>query len=151
MDEFSRKLPFSLIAEQSLLGSILVDPEAITEVSDIVQPTDFYLSEHTQIYSAMCNLFIASKEIDIVTLIDTLVSSGVYSKSGGEDYIKTLYQAVPNALNVKEIDSVALESYTQDTNIPKLNAVSTEITTNNMVFLGFNTASEFIQRRYELL
>lgn len=46
-----------------------------------------------------------------------------------------------NALNVKEIDAVALESYTQDTNIPKLNATSYEITTNNMVFLGFNTAS----------
>ena len=63
MDEFSRKLPFSLIAEQSLLGSILVDPEAITEISEMIQPTDFYLSEHTQIYNAMCNLFIASKSI----------------------------------------------------------------------------------------
>ena len=90
MDEYSRKLPFSLIAEQSLLGSILVDPESITEISEIIQPSDFYLSEHTHIYNAMCNLFIASKEIDVVTLIDTLVSEGVYNKSGGEDYIKTL-------------------------------------------------------------
>jgi len=46
-----------------------------------------------------------------------------------------------NALNVKEIDAVALENYNQDTNIPKLNAVSKTITTNNMVFLGFNTQS----------
>ena len=112
MDDFSRKLPFSLIAEQSLLGSILVDPEAITEVSEIVQPSDFYLSEHTQIYSAMCNLFIASKEIDIVTLIDTLVSAGVYDKSGGEDYIRTLYQAVPNALNVKDYASIVKQKST---------------------------------------
>ena len=106
MDEFSRKLPFSLIAEQSLLGSILVDPEAITEISEIIRPNDFYLSEHTQIYSAMCDLFIASKEIDVVTLIDALVSTGVYSKSGGEDYIKSLYQAVPNALNIKDYASI---------------------------------------------
>ena len=112
MDEFSRKLPFSLIAEQSLLGSILVDPDAITEVSEIVQPADFYLSEHTQIYSAMCNLFIASKEIDIVTLIDTLVSAGVYDKSGGEDYIRTLYQAVPNALNVKDYANIVKQKST---------------------------------------
>ena len=106
MDEFSRKLPFSLIAEQSLLGSILVDPEAITEISEIIRPNDFYLSEHTQIYSAMCDLFVASKEIDVVTLIDTLVSTGVYSKSGGEDYVKSLYQAVPNALNIKDYASI---------------------------------------------
>ena len=112
MDEFSRKLPFSLIAEQSLLGSILVDPEAITEISETIQPTDFYLSEHTQIYSAMCNLFIASKEIDIVTLIDTLVSLGVYSKSGGEDYIKSLYQAVPNALNIKDYAAIVKQKST---------------------------------------
>ena len=100
MDEFSRKLPFSLIAEQSLLGSILVDPEAITEISEIIRPNDFYLSEHTQIYSAMCDL------IDVVTLIDALVSTGVYSKSGGEDYVKSLYQAVPNALNIKDYASI---------------------------------------------
>ena len=106
MDEFSRKLPFSLIAEQSLLGSILVDPEAITDISEIVQPSDFYLSEHTQIYNAMCNLFIASKEIDVVTLIDTLVSLGVKNKAESEEYIKTLYQAVPNALNVKDYATI---------------------------------------------
>lgn len=46
-----------------------------------------------------------------------------------------------NALNVKEIDAVSLESYDQDTNVPKLNAVSEIIPTDNMVFLGFNTAS----------
>lgn len=106
MDEFSRKLPFSLLAEQSVLGSILQDPDAITEISEIISPNDFYLNEHTQIYSAMCNLFVASKEIDIVTLIDNLVSEGVYSKSGGEDYIKSLYQAVPNALNVKDYATI---------------------------------------------
>lgn len=106
MDEFSRKLPFSLIAEQSLLGSILVDPEAITEISEMIRPNDFYLSEHTQIYSAMCDLFVSSKEIDVVTLIDALVSTGVYSKSGGEDYVKSLYQAVPNALNIKDYASI---------------------------------------------
>lgn len=102
MDELSRKLPFSLIAEQSLLGSILVDPESITDITEIISPTDFYLSEHSQIFTAMHELFIINKEIDVVTLIDMLVSKGIYSKSGGEDYIKSLIQAVPNALNIKD-------------------------------------------------
>ncbi len=106
MDELSRKLPFSLIAEQSLLGSILVDPEAITDITEIVSVSDFYLSEHAQIYTAMHELFIINKEIDVVTLVDMLVSKGIYSKSGGEDYIRSLYQAVPNALNIKDYANI---------------------------------------------
>ena len=101
-EQFNKKLPFSLIAEQSLLGAIMVDPEALNDVADMVSATDFYLTEHEQIYTAMKELFLANKEIDLVTLIDMLVSKGIYSKSGGQDYIKTLCQTVPNALNVKD-------------------------------------------------
>ena len=106
MDELSKKLPFSLIAEQSLLGSVLVDPESFNDITEIISPSDFYLSEHSQIYTAMHELFIINKEIDVVTLIDMLVSKGIYSKSGGEDYIRSLYQAVPNALNVKDYATI---------------------------------------------
>lgn len=106
MDELVRKLPFSLIAEQSLLGSILVDPEALNDITEMISPSDFYLSEHSQIYTAMHELFIINKEIDVVTLIDMLVSKGIYSKSGGEDYIRSLYQAVPNALNIKDYATI---------------------------------------------
>ena len=103
MDEqLSKKLPFSLIAEQSLLGAIMIDPDALNDIADMVSSNDFYLSEHEQIYTAMRELFLANKEIDLVTLIEMLVSKGIYSKSGGQDYIKTLCQTVPNALNVKD-------------------------------------------------
>ena len=101
-EEIIRKMPFSLIAEQSLLGSILIDPDAFNDVADTVSSTDFYITEHTQIYLAMRELFITNSEIDIVTLIDALVRKGIYDKSGGEDYIRTLTQVVPNALNVKD-------------------------------------------------
>ena len=106
MDELVRKLPFSLIAEQSLLGSVLVDPESLNDITEIVTASDFYLSEHAQIYTAMHELFIINKEIDVVTLIDMLVSKGIYSKSGGEDYIRSLYQAVPNALNIRDYATI---------------------------------------------
>ena len=105
-DELVRKLPFSLIAEQSLLGSILVDPEALSDVTEIISPSDFYLTEHAQIYTAMHELFLINKEIDVVTLIDMLVTKGIYSKSGGEDYIRSLYQSVSNALNVKDYANI---------------------------------------------
>ena len=49
----NKKIPFSLIAEQSLLGSILVDPESLNLIADTIREDDFYLEEHRQIYSAM--------------------------------------------------------------------------------------------------
>ena len=97
-----RKLPFSMPAEQSLLGAILIDPAALNEVAVSVKADDFYLEEHKQIYLAMTELFLASREIDVVTLIDRLVTAGVYDKSGGEDYLRTLSEAVPDAMNVKD-------------------------------------------------
>ena len=108
-EEIMKKMPVSLIAEQSLLGSILIDPDAFNEIADIVSSNDFYISEHTQIFLAMHELFLTNSEIDIVTLIDMLVRKGIYDKSGGEDYIRTLYQIVPNALNVKDYAKIVKE------------------------------------------
>ena len=53
-----QKLPFSLIAEQSLLGSILIDPASLNEVADLINADDFYEEAHKQIYLAMHELFL---------------------------------------------------------------------------------------------
>ncbi len=108
-DELVRKLPFSLIAEQSLLGSVLVDPESLNDIAEMITANDFYLTEHAQIFTAMHELFLVNREIDVVTLIDTLVTKGIYNKSGGEDYIRALYQAVPNAMNIKDYAKIVKE------------------------------------------
>ena len=108
-EELVKKQPFSMPAEQSLLGSILVDPAALNEVADLINSEDFYLTEHQQIYLAMRELFLANREIDVVTLIDMLVTKGIYDKSGGEDYIRTLSEAVPDALNVKDYARIVKE------------------------------------------
>ena len=108
-DELIRKLPFSMPAEQSLLGSVLIDPASLNEVADILNFEDFYLTEHKQIYLAMRELFLANSEIDVVTLIDMLVTKGIYDKSGGEDYIRTLTEAVPDALNIKAYGKYEVE------------------------------------------
>ncbi len=96
-------------AEQSLLGAILIDPVSITLVADLLNSEDFYLEEHKQIYLAMQELFMANSEIDVVTLIDMLVTKGIYNKSGGEDYIRTLTDAVPDALNIKDYARIVKE------------------------------------------
>ena len=108
-DELIRKLPFSMPAEQSLLGSVLIDPASLNEVADLISAEDFYLTEHKQIYLAMHELFLTNSEIDEVTLIDMLVTKGIYDKSGGEDYIRTLAEVVPDALNVKDYARIVKE------------------------------------------
>ncbi len=107
--DLTKRMPFSMPAEQSLLGSVLIDPASLNEVADLLTAEDFYLSEHKQIFSAMRELFNTSSEIDVVTLIDMLVMQGVYDKSGGEDYIRTLTTAVPDALNIKDYARIVKE------------------------------------------
>ena len=112
MDEttiLDRKLPFSLIAEQSLLGSILIDPECFNELAELVNAEDFYLTEHKQIFLAMRDLFLADHSIDVVTLIDALVHNGVYDKSGGEQYIRTIAEVVPGSQNAKDYAKIVRE------------------------------------------
>ncbi len=101
-EEMIRKQPFSMIAEQSLLGSVLIDPECLNQIAGEIAPEDFYISEHSKIFDAMLCLYRENGVIDIVTLIDQLVQIGVYDKSGGEDYIRTLGEVVPSALNIKD-------------------------------------------------
>ena len=98
-----------MIAEQSLLGSVLIDPESFNKIADIVSADDFYISEHAQIYHAMRDLYVANNEIDIVTLINRLVERGIYDKSGGEDYIRTIGEIVPNAMNVSDYARIVKE------------------------------------------
>lgn len=97
-----RKVPFSLEAEQSVLGSILIDPRAIEEIAGIITSSDFYIDDHAKIYLAMNELFLASKNIDLVTLIDTLTKQGVLKDRNINEYIKLIAQIVPSAKNVKD-------------------------------------------------
>lgn len=108
-EELIRKLPFSLLAEQSLLGAIMIDPEAIREVADFISSEDFYIEEHKQIYLAMHELFLTDNDIDLVTLVDTLVRKGIYDKSGGEDYIHTIGQVVPGSQNIRDYARIVKE------------------------------------------
>lgn len=123
-DDIIRKLPFSAIAEQSLLGSVLTDPESINLVADMISADDFYIEEHKQIYLAMHELFLTNSQIDVVTLIDTLVKKGIYSKSGGEDYIKVIAQTVPNAMNVKDYAKIVKDKSILRSLIEMCNEVS---------------------------
>ena len=101
-----RKLPFSLEAEQSVLGSVLIDPQGLDTITGIISVDDFYLEEHKSIYSCMQGMYIKSKNIYVVTLIDELVHQGVYDEAGGREYIRLIAETVPTASNIKDYANI---------------------------------------------
>ena len=100
--ELGRKMPFSLDAEQSLLASVMIDPSCMDTVATLVSADDFYLSEHTEIFSVMQNMYLKSKNIDVVTLINELTVNGVYDEAGGREYLRLIAESVPSAANAKD-------------------------------------------------
>lgn len=111
-DDIVRKQPVSVEAEQSVLGSVLIDPECMSRIADIMTADDFYLEEHRAIYLAMQELFNKNRKIDLVTLLDTLVHEGVYDKSGGTQYIRTIAEIVPSSANVREYARIVKDKST---------------------------------------
>ena len=106
-----RKVPFSLEAEQSVLGSILIDPRAIEDIADIITHADFYIDDHAKIYLAMSELFLSSKNIDLVTLIDMLTKQGAFkNRDDINDYIKLIAQIVPSAKNIKDYAKIVQDN-----------------------------------------
>ena len=102
-NELIKKMPFSLEAEQSVLGSILINPECISELASELKSKDFYLEDHQEMYLAMLELFQQNRTIDLVTLIDALVHRGVYKdEEETKRYIKLIAEIVPSASNVKD-------------------------------------------------
>ena len=94
--------PQNIEAEQSLIGALLIDKEAIVRVAEILHPTHFYRSEsHGQIYSAMLGLFERREPIDLVTLTEELKRNGVFDKVGGATYITGLVNMVPTSAHVE--------------------------------------------------
>ena len=96
------KMPFSLEAEQSVLGAIILDPDKIREVANAIHAEDFYLEQHRNIYEAMRELFLSNNTIDPITLVDELVRSGTYDDAGGKSYVALLAQSVPSIANLPD-------------------------------------------------
>ena len=103
MDGLQRKLPFSVDAEQSVLGSVLIDPNCFNDIAEIVGVDDFYVEEHKRIFEIMLDYSIRNKIIDLVTLLNEMVSRGVYDDdSQARAYIRIIAEVVPSAQNARD-------------------------------------------------
>ena len=107
-----RQVPVSIEAEQALLGSILIRPDAFDKVAGKIQPEDFYLPEHQHIYEALIRMFMQSRVIDTVTLVNALVEQGDRDESGGIQYLSLISSSVPSAANIEDYARIVKEKST---------------------------------------
>ncbi|MEE1187173.1 MAG: replicative DNA helicase [Acutalibacteraceae bacterium] len=105
------QVPFSLEAEQSVLGSIIIDPECIHTVISIIKPDYFYIPQHKSIFNVLYSMSNHSDIIDMVTLLENLKNEGVYDEAGGKQYISRLVDCVPTSANVASYANIVRDKY----------------------------------------
>jgi replicative DNA helicase len=118
-----RRLPYDLDAEQGVLGSILLMPEACDEVSLILRPDDFFDEANHCLFTHMREMHDSGGKIDVTLLVDRLKTAGHYETIGGGAYLYKISQAVPNAAHARYYAGIVREKST----LRALITASTEI------------------------
>ncbi|GAA3761932.1 replicative DNA helicase [Spinactinospora alkalitolerans] len=96
---FERTPPHDIMAEQCVLGGMLLSKEAISQVVEIVRSADFYRPAHQTVYDTVIDLFSRGEPVDAVSVNAELTKRGEITRVGGAPYLHTLTEAVPTAAN----------------------------------------------------
>ncbi|MBU3091137.1 replicative DNA helicase [Clostridium sp. CM028] len=126
MDTPLRSLPYNLEAEQSVIGSMLIDKTAISRVVEVLKSDDFYRDSHKGIFSAIFDLYQKDTPIDMITLLEHLRSSEKLEASGGITYISEISNSIPSTANLSSYIKIVEDKST----LRKLIRASTEIMEN---------------------
>lgn len=106
------QMPWNPEAEQAVLGSILVDPSCLSQVTIIINNPDyFYQSQHRAIYSSMIAIDKMGQSIDALVVLDNLVTEGIFDLSSGKKYLYDLAQMVPSTENVEMYAKIVKDKF----------------------------------------
>lgn len=125
--------PHNLEAEMALLGSIMLRPDAIYEVMDIIQPESLYFEKHRIIYEAMLDLFQKREPIDLLSLSSKLKEKDQLERVGGTSFLTELTSTVPSSANIKHYAEIVRKKFMMRELITASEYIS---------HLGFNEAGE---------
>lgn len=125
--------PQSLEAEMALLGSIMLRPDAIYEIMDIVRVESFYFEKHRTVYEAMLDLFSKHQPIDLLSLSSRLKEKEVLERIGGTAFLTELSSAVPSSANIKHYAEIVMKKHMMRQLIEA---------SEHLSHLGFNEAGE---------
>ena len=132
MDEglIKRVLPHSIEAERSVVGSMIMDSEAVITASEIVTKDDFYGKQYGILFEAMVELYSDGRPIDLVTLQDKLKEKNVPPELSSVEFIRDIVASVPTSTNVKSYAGIVKDKST----LRRLIKTNEEI--ENMCYLG---------------
>ena len=125
--------PHNIEAEQSFLGSLLLDKDAMVKVADQLTPEDFYLDKHRRVYEAMLDLYRRSMPIDLLSLGNRLTDKNELESIGGRAELMSLANATPTAAHVVHYAEIIQKKST----LRRLLVAAQEITA-----LGYDTAED---------
>jgi replicative DNA helicase len=104
--------PQNLVAEQSVIGSLLIDKNAMVRAIEILRPDSFYRDAHRFIFEAILELFDRGEPVDLVTTTETLRKAGKLEAVGGSVYVADLINSVPTAANLEYYAKIVEEKAT---------------------------------------
>ena len=104
-----RVLPHSVEAEQSVIGSMIMDRDAIMTASEVITSEDFYQSQYGVLFDAMLELYNEGKPVDLVTLQERLREKDVPPEISSLEFAKDLLDAVPTSANVRHYATIVQE------------------------------------------
>lgn len=125
--------PHSLEAEMALLGSIMLRPDAIYEIMDIVSTQSFYFEKHRTVFEAMLELFGKHQPIDLLSLSTRLKEKNLLESIGGTSFLTELSSSVPSSANIKHYAEIVMKKYMMRQLIEA---------SEHLSHLGFNEAGE---------
>ncbi|ADL56037.1 replicative DNA helicase [Gallionella capsiferriformans] len=101
--------PHSVEAEQSVIGAVLLDSNALDRIEGQIAEADFYRQDHRLIFAAARTLANAGKPVDVITVAEALEGSGSLSRAGGLAYLGEIAQNTPSAANIKRYAEIVRE------------------------------------------
>lgn len=105
----SERLLYSIEAEQSVIGALLLDGKAYDRIADRVKASDFHVEAHRLMYAELAAQFAAGREPDVATLISGLQSRGNLERAGGNAYLEKILMAVPSASNIAHYAKIVVD------------------------------------------
>lgn len=111
--ETLQNMPYSLEAEQSVLGALLLEPDQIGAVLEqLPRPEMFYRKQHRELFGVLCGMFSLNKTIDFVTVLDEAVRAAVFdSAENAKLYLVQLMELVPTTANLMDYCRIVREKY----------------------------------------
>lgn len=105
-------IPYSLDAEQSVLGAVLMDGDAMAELATTLQPDHFYVTLNREVYGVMLNMFLAGDRIDVVTVLEAVMRQGIFeTPEQAKEYLTRIMTAVPSISSIGKYASIVSEKY----------------------------------------